>query len=94
MGKSARYGALGATFKISRILQSVSLIAIIGMTANFISEMVNAKVTPPSVLVGILSIVRVIKLLELWRLILARSALLCCIVPSLPFSSLTTDYLS
>ena len=58
MGKSSHYGALGATFKICRILQAMSLIAIIGMTANFISEMVNAKADPPSVLIGVLSIVR------------------------------------
>jgi len=51
------YGALGATFKIARALQAVSLIAIVGMTANFISEMVSAKTAPPNVLVGTLSVV-------------------------------------
>ena len=51
------YGALGATFKITRILQAVSLITIIGMSANFISEMVNNNSTPPKVLVGTLSVV-------------------------------------
>ncbi len=50
-------GALAATFKITRALQIASLLAIIGMTANFISEMVNANATPPRVLVGTLSIV-------------------------------------
>lgn len=34
-----------------------SMIAVIGITANFISEMVNAGATPPSVIVAILSIV-------------------------------------
>jgi hypothetical protein len=51
------YGALGGTFKIVRALQAASLIAIIGMTANFISEMVSANTTPPKVLVGTLSVV-------------------------------------
>lgn len=53
------YGALGATFTIVRGMQAVSLIAIIGMTANFISEMVSANNTPPNVLVGTLSVVSV-----------------------------------
>ncbi|KIW88045.1 uncharacterized protein Z519_11155 [Cladophialophora bantiana CBS 173.52] len=51
------HGVLGATFKITRALQMASMIAVIGITANFISEMVNAGATPPSVLVAILSIV-------------------------------------
>lgn len=51
------YGALGATFKITRALQAVSMIAIIGMTANFIAEMVSSNVAPPNVLIGTLSVV-------------------------------------
>ncbi|RMZ81898.1 hypothetical protein DV738_g1951, partial [Chaetothyriales sp. CBS 135597] len=50
-------GALASSFKISRGLQIVSMIAIIGMTANFVSQMVSASVTPPSVLVATLSVV-------------------------------------
>ncbi|KAI9880771.1 MAG: hypothetical protein M1830_000207 [Pleopsidium flavum] len=50
------YGALGATFKVVRMLQAVSLLAIIGMTANFISEMVSSSTSPPNVLVGTLSV--------------------------------------
>jgi hypothetical protein len=50
-------GALGATFVVCRGMQAVSLIAIIGMTANFISEMVSADTVPPNVLVGTLSVV-------------------------------------
>ncbi|MCJ1403135.1 hypothetical protein MMC11_006358 [Xylographa trunciseda] len=50
------YGALGATLKSVRILQSLSLIAVIGMTANFISMIVSNSQTPPSVLVGTLSV--------------------------------------
>ncbi|KAL1964535.1 hypothetical protein VTN77DRAFT_6832 [Rasamsonia byssochlamydoides] len=51
-----KYGALGATFQIVRLFQGVSLIAIIGMTANFISEMVSNNLTPPNVLVGVISV--------------------------------------
>ena len=51
------YGALGATFKICRILQALSLIGIVGMAANFISEMVSNNNAPSDVLVGTLSVV-------------------------------------
>lgn len=51
------YGALGASFKITRALQAVSMIAVIGMTANFIAEIVSANVAPPNVLIGTLSVV-------------------------------------
>lgn len=50
-------GALGATFKIVRILQTISLIAIIGMAAYFISQMVSNNNAPSDVLVGTLSVV-------------------------------------
>ncbi|MCJ1476293.1 hypothetical protein MMC13_004959 [Lambiella insularis] len=50
------YGALGATLKSVRVLQACCLIAIIGMTANFISMIVSSSQTPPSELVGTLSI--------------------------------------
>ncbi|RDW73220.1 hypothetical protein BP6252_07127 [Coleophoma cylindrospora] len=50
------YGALGATFTIVRAMQASSLIAIIGMTANFIAEMVSAEASPPKVLIGTLSV--------------------------------------
>lgn len=50
-------GALASTYKITRALQVASLVAIIGMTANFVSEMVSSNATPPPVLVATLSIV-------------------------------------
>ncbi|KAL8932377.1 MAG: hypothetical protein Q9211_006348 [Gyalolechia sp. 1 TL-2023] len=49
-------GALGATFKVVRILQALSLIAVIGMAANFISQMVQHNNAPSDVLVGTLSV--------------------------------------
>ena len=51
------YGALGATFKITRALQVICLLACIGMAANFISEMVQNNDTPSKELVGTLSVV-------------------------------------
>lgn len=52
-----RYGALGATFQLARLFQGCSLIAIIGMVAKFISVQVNADATPPSILIGTISVV-------------------------------------
>ena len=51
------YGALGATFKLVRMLQVLSLLGCIGMAANFISEMVQANDAPSEELVGTLSVV-------------------------------------
>jgi len=51
------FGALGMAFTVVRGMQAVSLIAIIGMTANFISEMVAVDQAPPQVIVGTLSVV-------------------------------------
>ena len=51
------YGALGATFKSVRVMQVVSLIGIIGMTANFIAQMVASNDTPPNLLIGTISVV-------------------------------------
>ncbi|KAI9742327.1 MAG: hypothetical protein M1818_003860 [Claussenomyces sp. TS43310] len=49
-------GALGMAFTVMRGMQAVSLIAIIGMTANYISEMVDADTVPPKILIGTLSV--------------------------------------
>ncbi len=51
------YGALGATFKIVRLLQVICLLGCIGMAANFISEMVSNNDEPSKELVGTLSVV-------------------------------------
>ncbi|OQE27026.1 hypothetical protein PENFLA_c006G03456 [Penicillium flavigenum] len=53
---SPRYGALGATFQLSRLFQACSLIAIIGMTAKFISVIINNNATPPNILIGTISV--------------------------------------
>ncbi|PGH14548.1 hypothetical protein AJ80_05868 [Polytolypa hystricis UAMH7299] len=53
---SSSHGALGMTFKVVRLLQAACLIAIIGMTGNFIAQMVDNNVTPPEVIVGTISV--------------------------------------
>ncbi|KAL4949018.1 hypothetical protein BDW69DRAFT_83084 [Aspergillus filifer] len=50
------YGALGATFLLARIIQACSLIAIIGLTANFIAEIVRYDATPPSIFIGTITV--------------------------------------
>lgn len=50
-------GALGATFKSGRIVQTMCLLAIIGLASNFVSQIVSSNQTPPEELVGTLSIV-------------------------------------
>ncbi|KAK1144998.1 hypothetical protein N8T08_004713 [Aspergillus melleus] len=51
-----KYGALGATFQIARIVQACCLIAIIGLTANFIAEIVDNDATPPGIFIGTITI--------------------------------------
>ncbi|KAE8353857.1 hypothetical protein BDV28DRAFT_99344 [Aspergillus coremiiformis] len=51
-----KYGALGATFMIARIMQACCLIAIIGLTANFIADIVKSDLTPPSIFIGTLTV--------------------------------------
>lgn len=51
-----QHGALGATFTVVRAMEVACLIAIIGMTANFIAEMVASNQAPPHVLIGTLSV--------------------------------------
>ncbi|TID06698.1 hypothetical protein CH35J_001563 [Colletotrichum higginsianum] len=56
MGSAPRLGALGHTFTAMRAMQFASLVAIIGMVSNFISEINAADATSPPVLVGTLVI--------------------------------------
>ncbi|OJJ34452.1 hypothetical protein ASPWEDRAFT_29597 [Aspergillus wentii DTO 134E9] len=53
---SNKYGVIGATFQVARIFQACSLIAVIGMTANFIAEIVSSSANPPGVFIGTLSV--------------------------------------
>jgi hypothetical protein len=56
MSSPPALGALGVTFQAMRGMQFVSLITIIGLTANFISEMVAANYEAPPAIVGTLVI--------------------------------------
>ena len=53
------YGAapLSATFLIVRVLQFISMIVILGLTGNFVNEMVMENHNPSREIVGTLSIV-------------------------------------
>ncbi|KAI9728500.1 MAG: hypothetical protein M1834_007638 [Cirrosporium novae-zelandiae] len=53
----ANSSALAGTFKVTRILQFMSLIVIIGMVSYFIQQMINSNTKPPEVLIATLSIV-------------------------------------
>ncbi|TAQ87471.1 hypothetical protein B7494_g4204 [Chlorociboria aeruginascens] len=50
-------GALGATFTVVRAMQFICIISIIGMTSNFIAQMIKVDQSPPAVLIGTLSVV-------------------------------------
>ncbi|KAB8068224.1 hypothetical protein BDV29DRAFT_184914 [Aspergillus leporis] len=52
-----QHGVLGATFLVARIIQACCLIAIIGLTANFIAEIVDSNFTPPSIFIGTITVV-------------------------------------
>jgi hypothetical protein len=53
-----KHGALGATFQIARLTQACCLITIIGLTANFIAEIVDNNAKPPGVFIGTITVVR------------------------------------
>ncbi|KAF3069717.1 hypothetical protein GL218_07831 [Daldinia childiae] len=54
--QAPQLGALGVTFIAFRAMQFASLIAIIGITANFINEIVTLERDVPDVLVGTLAV--------------------------------------
>ncbi|KAI1655342.1 hypothetical protein F4813DRAFT_179886 [Daldinia decipiens] len=54
--QAPQLGALGVTFIAFRAMQFASLIAIIGITANFINEIVTSERDAPDVLVGTLAV--------------------------------------
>jgi hypothetical protein len=55
--RAPRLGALGATFTAMRAMEFISLIAVIGLTANFVNDIVNAGQSPPEYLTGTLVVV-------------------------------------
>ncbi|KAI1843611.1 hypothetical protein JX265_007397 [Neoarthrinium moseri] len=54
--QAPQLGALGVTFTALRAAQFLSLVAIIGLTANFINEIVTAQRDAPGVLIGTLTV--------------------------------------
>lgn len=50
-------GALGVTFTAMRIFQAISLLTIIGLSGNFVAELVASSFTTPSALIGTLVVV-------------------------------------
>lgn len=57
MQKAPNLGALGVTFMAMRAMQFMSVVAVIGLSANFVSVMVSAGEQPADVLVGTLVVV-------------------------------------
>ena len=51
------YGALGLTLAAARLMEVICLITGIGLTSNFISEIVSANLTPAPELIGTLAVV-------------------------------------
>ncbi len=56
--QAPQLGAMGVTFSIMRVFQFVSLIAMIGLCANFISGIAAAEHDAPAELIGTLTVVR------------------------------------
>jgi hypothetical protein len=63
--QAPQLGAMGVTFSIMRASQFASLIAVIGLCANFINEIATAEHNSPSELIGTLTVVRFLVLLRL-----------------------------
>ncbi|KAJ5037415.1 uncharacterized protein L3040_007590 [Drepanopeziza brunnea f. sp. 'multigermtubi'] len=71
-----QYGALGASYTVSRALQMVCLITIIGICSNFINLMVSAKQKPADVMVGTVSVASIAALYIIITYILYFDSLL------------------
>ncbi|CAP62185.1 uncharacterized protein PODANS_5_12780, partial [Podospora anserina S mat+] len=54
--QAPQLGALGVTFTVMRASQFACLISVIGLCANFINEIATAEHSPPSELVGALTL--------------------------------------
>lgn len=52
-----QHGALGMSFLGCRVLQFISLVVMMGLTAHFISDIADGSQNPPPPIVAILSIV-------------------------------------
>ncbi|GAW11591.1 hypothetical protein ANO14919_009380 [Xylariales sp. No.14919] len=54
--QSPQLGALGVTFTALRALQFLSLVVVVGLTANFINELASSQREVPDVLVGTITV--------------------------------------
>ncbi|KAL4862251.1 hypothetical protein BDV12DRAFT_46566 [Aspergillus spectabilis] len=70
------YKALGATFLIARIIQACSLIAIIGLVANFIAEIVRYDAKPPGIFIGTITVTSIATLYTIITTILFVDSIL------------------
>ncbi|KAI2640990.1 hypothetical protein GGS21DRAFT_352332 [Xylaria nigripes] len=57
--QSPQLGVLGVTFTALRALQFLSLIVIVGLTANFINEFASSQLEAPDVLVGTITVLSI-----------------------------------
>lgn len=55
--RRSRHGILGDSYQFLRVAQFITLVIIIGLSANFVAKMIEAKANPPSLVVAILSLV-------------------------------------
>ncbi|KAH8692365.1 hypothetical protein BGW36DRAFT_400387 [Talaromyces proteolyticus] len=55
--RRSRYGILGESYQILRVVQFMTLITIIGLTANFVAKIVDDNTSPPALLISILALV-------------------------------------
>ncbi|KAK2625586.1 hypothetical protein QTJ16_004898 [Diplocarpon rosae] len=76
------YGALGASWIVSRALQMVCLITIIGMCSNFVNLMVNADQKPADVMVSTISVTTIAALYIIVSYILYWDSLLNFLIPT------------
>ncbi|KAL5337444.1 hypothetical protein BJX70DRAFT_399580 [Aspergillus crustosus] len=70
------YKALGATFFIARIIQACSLIAIIGLVANFIAQIVRYDAKPPGIFIGTITVTSIATLYTIITTILYIDSIL------------------
>ncbi|RYP82138.1 hypothetical protein DL769_001743 [Monosporascus sp. CRB-8-3] len=74
--QSPQLGALGVTFTAMRLMQFASLIAIIGLVANFIDEITGSHLAVPKVLVGTITVASIAVLYVMVSYILYYDSLL------------------
>ncbi|KAI1492576.1 hypothetical protein F5X96DRAFT_691178 [Biscogniauxia mediterranea] len=80
--QAPQLGALGVTFTALRAMQFASLIAIVGLTSNFIAELASSQRETPDVLIGTLTVASIATLYVAISYILYYDGLLPLLVAS------------